>query len=277
MPRTGGTRARRSQTSADSGRSRRGPGRRRRRCHRPVRSSRSRMPNRSRSRCAAETAQRAVSRLAPRSRKVTGAPAARSTATIESGARSPREIACRLAGPVRDEGLARLRARRSTRPACAGTAASTRWPSRRSGRTRRTCARCRSRASLVDGGASMTRATSKSSSRSCHMAATTTEATPTWAPWRPVGTPVRMAAMSSRWLMACSAPDRGAVRPTAPSARPLRVIRSHSQASASGSRPATPAATRSSCSPSSRNVRRRPRHSHGRDPSGPRAASPREP
>src|SRR6266516_3823190 len=48
-------------------------------------------------------------------------------------------------------------------------------------------------------------------------------ATPTCVPWKLPGRPRAVSVISSRWLIACSMPELGAVEPATPIAMPLRV------------------------------------------------------
>ena len=231
MPRTGGTPAGAVTALRRQRPPGRGPGR-----HRRPTSARSGQagPGRQTGRAAgarAETAQRAVSGLAPRSEKVTGAPAARSPATIALGRQeSLRQSASRWAGQSATNAARGLHA-----GGPGGQLALVQPPALGGHLTRRVEHAEGALDARPVPPSSRAARPARAPRRSRPAGPATWQRrrpwpTPTWAPWRPVGTPVRMAAMSSRWLMACSAPDRGAVRPTAPSARPLRVIRSHSQA-----------------------------------------------
>src|SRR5262249_7265144 len=62
-------------------------------------------------------------------------------------------------------------------------------------------------------------------------AAGTTEPTPTGVAWKLPASPRAPAAISSRWLIACSMPDAGAVDPATPIPIPLRVRMRASSAS----------------------------------------------
>ena len=67
---------------------------------------------------------------------------------------------------------------------------------------------------------SFTAVGSKTVNRCCQAAAASTDATPTCAPCRPIGSPRAPLCMSNMWLMRCSTPDRHAVVPATPVATP---------------------------------------------------------
>ena len=79
--------------------------------------------------------------------------------------------------------------------------------------------------------------------------ATTTVATPTWAPWWAVSVPRAVLAMSSRWLMTCSMPEDGEVCPATPIEMPDRVTNLASVDKDSGSEVPTPGARPRSSAP----------------------------
>ena len=91
--------------------------------------------------------------------------------------------------------------------------------------------------------------------------AATMLATPTCVPWKLAGSPRAVAAISSRWLIACSIPEAGAVVPATPIAMPLRVSRPASSARgpgrAAGRAPGAASAPRPAARASSRGPRAR--------------------